>query len=539
MTLNTSSEEQYEEGIDLRQYLALFWHWAWLIVLAALIAGAASYFYSQRMTRIYQSLTTVLVNEAPATKQTDYSSVMLSEQLTTTYAQMMNKDTVLTAVETQLGLAIPLTDLKAMITVTPVTSTQLITVTVQTTDPTLSANIANTLATVFASQIQNIQMARFSQSENSLKSQLADLTTQIDTYQAQANAATTADEKASFNALVTQYQQIYANLQQSYETVLLSEAQSVSSVVQIEPATPNLAPVKPKVMQNTLLAAVIGFLLAAGIIVAREALDDTIKTPDDISRKFKLSVLGVINHHTPEKDAPITQTEPRSPTAEAYRSLRTNVNYASVDNPLRIVMVTSAEPGEGKTTTACNLGVVLAQNGARVIIADCDLRHPRVHKYFGLSNRQGLSTLLTQADEVLDGKLQKTAIENLMVLTTGSLPPNPAELMGSQKMQRVLASMRTESDFILVDTPPVLAVTDAAVLAPTLDGVLLVVRPGKTRASALRLTMEKLQQVNANVLGVILNDIDLRRQSYTYHYHYYRNYAAYQHYYGGKEKEQD
>ena len=537
MTLNNSSDEQYEEGIDLRQYLSLFWHWAWLILLAALIAGAASYFFSQGITKTYQSSTTVLVNEAPATKATDYSSVMLSEQLTTTYSQMMSKDNVLKAVATQLGLNLSVSELKGMITVTPVTDTQLITITVQSNDPKLSANIANAVASIFAAQIQDIQMQRFSQSETSLKSQLSDLDTQINSYQTQANTAFLQTDKDRLNALVTQYQQIYSNVQQSYESVLLSEAQSVSSVVQVESATPNLTPVKPKVMQNTLLAAVIGFLLAAGIIVAREALDDTIKTPEDISRKFKLSILGVINHHTPEKESPITLTDPRSPTAEAYRTLRTNVNYASVDKPLRTLMVTSAEPGEGKSTTVCNLGVVLAQNGTKVIITDCDLRHPRVHKYFGLTNRQGLSALFMKTSDVSTGIRQKTEVENLTVVTTGLLPPNPAELLGSQKMQRIVDSMHQAADLVLLDTPPILAVTDAAVLAPTVDGVLLVVRPGKTRVSALRLTLEQLQQVNAHVLGIVLNDVDLRGQSYAYHYHYYRNYSAYQEYYGHEKKE--
>jgi polysaccharide biosynthesis transport protein len=291
-------------------------------------------------------------------------------------------------------------------------------------------------------------------------------------------------------------------------------------------------------MQNTLLAAVLGFLLAAGILVAREALDDTIKTPEDITKRFKLPVLGVINHHAPEKDSPITMTDPRSPTAEAYRTLRTNVSYTGVDKPLRTLLVTSAEPGEGKTTTISNLGVVLAQNGVKVIATDCDLRHPRLHTYFGLSNRQGMSTLFAQPNDSLTGMLQPTKVDNLNVVTTGLLPPNPAELLGSQKMQRILAGMRQTADIVLLDTPPTLAVTDAAVLAPTVDGVLVVVRPGKTRASGLRQTLEQLRQVNARILGVVLNDVDLRRQPYAYRYHYYRNYAAYQTYYGshGKEK---
>jgi non-specific protein-tyrosine kinase len=537
MAFTPSTDEQYEEGIDLRQYFSLFLHWAWLIILAALIAGAAAYFFSQRMTKIYESTTTALVNEAPATKTTDYSSVMMSEQLTSTYSKMMAKDNVLAEVAKELKLTLSVDDLKEMITVTPVTDTQLITVSVQSTDPVLSANIANTVVSVFAAQIQDIQTQRFSQSETSLKAQLDDLEAQLNTYETQANNAFSDADKERLDAKVTQYRELYSNLLQSYESVRLSEAQSVSSVVQVEEASPAATPIKPKVMQNTLLAAVIGFLLAAGVIVAREALDDTIKAPEDISRKFKLPILGVINHHNPSTDAPITVTDPRSPTAEAYRALRTNVSYASVDKPLRTIMVTSSEPGEGKTTTISNLGVVLAQNGYNVILTDCDLRHPRVHKYFGLSNRSGLSSLFAQSTDILNGTRQPTAVEHLSVVSSGLLPPNPAELLGSQKMQRILGTMRESADIVLVDTPPILAVTDAAVLAPTVDGVLLVVRPGKTRASALRMTIDQFRQVNANVIGIVLNDIDLRGKPYAYRYHNYHNYTAYQHYYGQGEKE--
>lgn len=537
MTMNNPVEEQYEEGIDLRQYLALFWHWAWLIVLVALLAAAVSYFYSQRIPKIYESSATVLVNEAPATKTTDYSSVMLSEQLTSTYSKMMTKDNVLSEVSKQLNLNYSLDSLKKMISVSPVSDTQLMTVSVQTTDPNLSARIANTIVSVFSQQIQDIQTARFAQSESSLKTQLDQIEAQLSIYESQAGNAIDQNEKDRLDAKVTQYRELYSSLLQSYETVRLSEAQSISSVVELEAATPDLMPVSPKVMQNTLLAAVVGLMLSAGAIVLREILDDTIKTPEDVTRKFKLPILGVINHHNPEKDAPITITDPRSPTSEAYRTLRTNINYSSVDKPLRTIMVSSSEPGEGKTTTVSNLGVVLAQNGFKVIITDCDLRHPRVHKYFGLSNRVGLSSLFAQPLDVLNGTHQTTSVNNLGVVTTGLLPPNPAELLGSQRMQHILGLMKQSADIVIVDTPPTLAVTDAAVLAPTLDGVILVVRPGKTRASALKLTVEQMQQVNARILGVVLNDIDLRGKPYAYRYHYYRNYSAYQNYYGQGSKE--
>jgi non-specific protein-tyrosine kinase len=536
MEMELSSVEQNEDSLDLRQYVSLFLHWSWLIILAAVVAGTVAYFLSIRMTPYYQSSTTTLVNEAPATKTTDYSSVMMSEQLATTYSKMMTNDPVLIQVAYQANLAVSLEELKKWITVSPIQNTQLIQITVETVDPDLSAKIANAIAIVFAAQIQDIQSQRFATSKATLEIQLADSQNQITADTLQADSATTPEDKARLDAKLTQDRSIYSNLLLSYEQVQLSEAQAVSSVVQVESAIPNIVPVRPKVLQNTLLAAMVGLLLASGGIVAREALDDTVKTPDGVSHKFKLPILGVINHHAPEQNSPITITAPRSPTAEAYRTLRTNVNFASVDHPLRTLMITSPEPGEGKTTTISNLGVVMAQNGKTVIIADCDLRHPRVHTYFGLSNRMGISTLFGSNLQVTTGTRQPTKVDHLSVVATGALPPNPSELLGSQRMQAILNAMRQTSDVILIDTPPALAVTDAAALAPSIDGVLIVVRPGKTRMSALKQTLEQLKQVNARVLGVVLNDVVTRGKSYGYHYQYYRNYAAYQEYYGSKSK---
>jgi capsular exopolysaccharide synthesis family protein len=532
MSMDNTNNELLEDGIDLRQYLSLFWHWAWLMTLAAVVAGVAAYVVSKRMTPYYQSSTTVLVNEAPATKTTDYSSVMLSEQLTSTYAEMMTKDPVLNEVISQLGLSMSAGKLKGLLTVAPVRDTQLIKITAETTQPQLSADVANSIAAVFSKRIMDIQGERFAQSKATLEAQMADTEQQIADYQAQAEQATTADERERLDAKVTQYREIYSGLLTSYEAVRLSEAQSVSSVTQVEQATAASGAVRPKTMQNTLLAAVVGVMLVAGGLVAKEAMDDTIKTPEDITGRFGLPILGVINHLNGYKNGPITIDKPTSPTAEAYRTLRTNVSHASMNGPLRTLLVTSAEPGEGKTTTLGNLAVVMAQNGMQVIVADCDLRHPRTHIYFRLNNRKGLTNLFEQGSYVLDGSCQVSGVQNLSVVTSGSLPGNPAELLGSERMRSIIQAMAKEADVLLVDTPPALAVTDAAVLAPSVDGVLLVVKPGKTRARAVKHTLELLAQVKANVVGVVLNDVTTHRSSYGYHYKYYRNYAAYQKYYG-------
>ncbi len=528
-------KQMESEGKDLRQYLSLLGHWFWLILLITVSSGVISFFVSLQMTPYYESSTTVLVNQAPATQATDYSSVLMSKQLTTTYSQMMTTDTVLLEVMTQLGISIPMDNLKEMITITPITDTALIKITVETTDPFLSANIANTIVSVFSTQIQEIQTQRFTQSKDTIEKQIAEVESEKSALESLANQTSDPVEKSRLDTKIGQYNDQYTTLLKSLEDVQLSEAQSVSSVVQVEPANANLIAVKPIITQSTILAALLGLLLTTMVIFIREALDDTVKTPEEVGIKFNLPVLGVINRFDTKKGVVITINEPRSPTAEAYRTLRTNVSYTSVDKPLHAIMITSTEAGEGKTTTICNLGAVMAQNGYKVTISDCDLRHPKVHTYFGLPNRAGLSTLFAHPADFPNGAQLMTKVKNLSVLTTGQLPPNPAELLGSKKMQNILFGMCQMNDLVLVDAPPVLAVTDAAVLAPSIDGVILVVRPGKTRIAALRQTISQLRQVNATILGVVLNDVDMRGRLYSSHYKYYRDYSAYKSYYGNPE----
>lgn len=290
--------ETMEEGLDIREYLALLWHWAWLIALVTLIAGAAAYYYSSRLTPYYKATTTVLVNEARGTQSMDISSVALSERLTSTYSEMIIKEPVLTQVIERLGLSLTSGTLRGMITVKPLTDTQLILVSVESTDPAAAAAIANSLVQVFSEQIREIQSDRFAQSKTSLETQLADIEKQIEQYTNAAAKAVSTTEKEDLDSKIAQYRGIYSNLLLSYEQVRLSEAQTTSSVVQIEAATAPSSPVRPDIFKNTLLAAIVGLMLGAGVVLAREALDDTLKTPDEVVRQLGLPVLGVINHHS-------------------------------------------------------------------------------------------------------------------------------------------------------------------------------------------------------------------------------------------------
>jgi capsular exopolysaccharide synthesis family protein len=209
------------------------------------------------------------------------------------------------------------------------------------------------------------------------------------------------------------------------------------------------------------------------------------------------------------KSAPASQLialrDPRSPAAEAYRALRTNIQFSSLDKPLRTILATSTSPDEGKSTTIANLAVTMAQSEQRVILVDCDLRRPSLHTLFGLSNDVGLTSMILQEGDQIP--VQPTEVPGLTVLTSGPLPPRPADILGSRRMEAVIAQLREHADFVLFDTPPVVAVTDAAVLATRVDGVLLVFRSGVTKRDRAREARRLLEKVNANIVGVVLTDV--------------------------------
>lgn len=204
----------------------------------------------------------------------------------------------------------------------------------------------------------------------------------------------------------------------------------------------------------------------------------------------------------------IALRDPRSPAAEAYRTLRTNIQFSSLDKPLQTLLVTSSAPDEGKSITLANLAVTLAQAEQRVILVDCDLRRPGLHSLFGLSNTEGLTSVILSQTET-PFPLQATSVLGLSLLASGPLPPRPADLLGSRRMEILIKRLQTEADIVLFDTPPVTAVTDAAVLATRLDGVLLVLQAGKTRRERAREARRLLEKVKANIIGVVLNNARL------------------------------
>lgn len=523
---------------ELRKYINVGWHWGWLLALVMILAGLSAYIISKQTTPVYRASTTILINEAPATKGTDYASVLASERLTQTYAQLLTTKPVVDGVIERLGLTMKPKKIQDAIDVQPIRDTQLIEVQVEDTDPVRAANIANALVTEFAEQTQELQASRYRSSKQTLETQLAQLDQQIQSVGAAITALKDApenqEERTRLEESQAQYRQTYAYLLQSFEQVRLAEAQSTSSVVQAEPAVPPVTPVRPRVLFNTILAIGVGLLLAIGIVYLIEAWDDTLRSPDEIYKQLGLPILGIIGHHDIEADPLITVSQPRSPIAEAFRSLRTNIQFASVDFPINRLLVTSPSPSDGKTTVASNLAVVIAQSGRHVVLCEADLRRPRLHRIMRVSNRRGLSDLFVQSHTQLNGAIQKTDIQNLMTITSGSLPPNPSELLGSEKMADILSQIQEQASMIIVDTPPVLAVTDAAVLASRVDGVLLVVHPGYTKLDACKEAVEQMRRVGVNILGVVLNGVEFKRSRY-YYYQYKGLYYSYYDQYNEEE----
>lgn len=322
------------------------------------------------------------------------------------------------------------------------------------------------------------------------------------------------------------YQQVYVNLLSNRETVRLNRMQNILTVVQTNPALTTPRPIRPRTAFNTLLGLMGGFILAAIFLFLMEVFDTTIKTREDVERALNLPVMGhslLMESTDSEKEGPYVARVPRSPAAEAYRSLRTNLEFIGVDKPLKSLLISSPGASEGKTTIAANLAVVIAQSGKRVALLDADFRRPRVHREMGLSNRVGLSDVFRDRLALKD-VLQVWNGINLSVVTSGGIPPNPAELLASEKMRQILDELESQFDLVIVDSTPTI-VTDSQLIAARVDGVLLVLWPGRTNADAARSAVEQYRRVGAHLLGVVMNNIQ-PGQGYGYtpyaNYRYYR-----------------
>ena len=367
-----------------------------------------------------------------------------------------------------------------------------------------------------------------------------------------ASLAGAKRESLDSNSLMVEYgvlkrevdsnRQLFESLvSRAKETGLETELKSTNVRI-VERAEVPGGPFLPQRRKNYQLAVLVGLALGIALTLFFEHLDNTVKTPEDVKEQLGLPFLGMVpdvslrpSGPVSPRVAPIILKNQSSAVAEAYRVLRTNLIFSSVDSSRHALLVTSANPGEGKTTTVANLAASLALNGAKVLAVDADLRRPAVHNHFGVSKTPGLTDLLVgkcQASQAI----QTTRLKGLQVLACGYIPPNPAELLGSASMRQVVEALRTHYDWVLIDTPPVLAMADTSVLCPLVEGVILIIAAEASRRPTIQRAIDQILAIGGKVTGVVLNRVNLERNSY-YYGQYYGEY--YRSYYGDGSSKKD
>ena len=375
-------------------------------------------------------------------------------------------------------------------------------------------------------------LQRIASEQASLDRTIADLRTKAERYpKLQA-------EQARLEAQVKTIQHSYDELLSQLNMARIAESADAGNVTLLDPATTPDVPISPNRKRAFMYSLLIGLLLGAGLAILLERLDDSVKSPDDLRIKFDLTILGLIpairpGELDPDGDVPtsnlgrlVTHADPRSPVAEAYRALRTNLAFARAHEAAQAIAVVSPAPADGKSTTVANLAITFSQQGQRTLLIDADLRRAVLDKTFDVPRMPGLTDVLIGAVPLVDA-VNETKVPNLFVMGSGQFPPNPSELLGSAAMRRAVEEAKKHFDIVLFDTPPLLAVTDGAVLSTMVDGTVLVVRTGATAREAVRRAVGQLRTVTSRVLGVVLNDVTSRGGSYYggYGYYYYAYYG--------------
>ncbi len=294
----------------------------------------------------------------------------------------------------------------------------------------------------------------------------------------------------------------------------------------VQPATLPSSPSSPSHVRDGALGLIVGLALGTGWALLRERLDDRIKSQSELERRLGAPVLAAVSHVPAWRDAGdavvVTLTDPKSPVSEAYRTLRTNLQFLASKQDLRTIVITSPTAGDGKTATAVNLAVAMAQADQRVVVVSADLRRPRLHRFLDLPNDTGLSLVLSGANEVREAA-RVPGVRNLRVIPSGPVPPNPAELLQGSRMQEILGQLREFADVVVIDTPPVLAVADASILASRVDGTLLVVNADSASRTATSQARRQLENAGARIIGAVLNNFDpAAADTYPYYYYYYQ-----------------
>lgn len=493
--------------MSLPDILKLVRQWWWVLIIAPVIAAVTAFLISSSMTPIYEAQATTLIEQPVADGvANDLQSIQASERRTQTLSRLVTTRSVLEPVIEEMNLERSVEEFRSNISVSPVRDTQLVTISVSDPDPEHAAELTNAITVQFANYVREIQSPADADLDDDFSPLIADIDEQIADTQAEIDALEDGDEAlAGLETSLIQLQQARAALHSAQGASAAGGAVG-SEVRVVEPAAAPNSPISPRIMLNTAMATFLGLLVGAGLVLGLSYIDDNVKTEQDLRALIDRPVLGTV----PTVDLPDHMEglhAGRSMSGEIFRGLRTNLQFMMVDRDVKSIAVSSVGPGEGKTTVAANLAIVLAQGGQRVILVDADMRRPRIQTIFGrVRNDRGLANLLLQSPAVIEDILQSTTIKNLKVLTTGPLPPNPPDLLGSGRMKALVSALEEMADIVIFDSPPV-AISESLLLASLADGVLFVVRAGKNRTGEIVQGVEAFSQTGIPVLGVVLNGV--------------------------------
>lgn len=504
-----------EFGADptLRSYAQLVRRRKWWVVALGLAGLVISLAISFTEPKQYAATAQVLVQPSSQTTALGTTALPVTPTEVQTLQQLVTSAPVTNVVRRRLGSA-------PGASAAEVAQTNVIAITAVASAPAQAALVANAYATAFVTYQRTVALNGLAAAEGQLRSQIRSISKQIKQLHATPGTGT------EVTALVNQQ----AVLREQLTQMQVNGVGVTGGLALITPAQAPTAPSSPKPTQDGLLGLAAGLILGLGAAFLRESLDDAVatkETAEEFGGATVIAAVPMINSWK-KRDKPlvVSLARPTSPAAEAYRSLRTSLQFARQERDVRTILVTSPTAAEGKTSTLSNLGAVFAQAGERVVLVSCDLRKPRLGEFFGVDERLGLTTAILGEQPVEELIQALPGDDNLWLLASGQPPPNPAELLNGTRVRQIFSTLRSHFDLVLIDSPPVLPVTDAVVLAKDADATLLVVAAGQTRRGDLQRAAEKLAQVNARVTGIVLNEATRQGGSYGYRYGYGGTYTS-------------
>jgi len=518
-----ASAQSRSEAPDLRGYIAILRRRKWTIALVVALVVGSTLAFSLWQTPSYESTAKVLVKPINATQVVQGVSVSSILDLETEKG-LVESPVVAALAAKALGGGTSADELLRHVSVAIPANTQFLEITFSSPEAREAALGAQAFAQSYLDFRRKQATNAFATAAQGYQRQIEQLQTQLSTKQAElASAPAGSAAAASLQAAVNSLNSRIAILQAQVAPLL---APSVDPGQIVAPAVVPTSPASPNFVRNLALALTVGLMLGTGVAFLQERLDDRLLDREDFEAHLGAPVLGIV----PKNSGPSSKKEPpklsvledpKTPAAEAYRTIRTGLQHLTRKEDFRILAVTSPMIGDGKTTVAANLAVVLAQSGKRVLAISCDLHRPNLHRCFGLDNSVGLTTVL-KGDASLGDVVGRTGLETLRVLPSGPTVANPAELLASSEMERLIAELRRTTDYLILDTPPVIAVADALVLAPRVDGVLVVVDANKTEREALSFTRREIEQAGGRIIGGVYHKFDpSRARTYQPYYQYY------------------